>query len=75
MHVADAREQVVLDLEIQAAEEPAQHAVAAGEVHRRLHLVNRPVVLEAVGLVVGTFRIFSSPCSAVELLRARGAVG
>src|SRR5688500_2953533 len=41
--VTDAREQVVLNLEIQPAEEPAQHRVPPREVDGRLHLVDGPV--------------------------------
>ena len=46
VQVADAREQVVLHLEVQPAEVPGHQPVAAGEVHRGLHLVDRPARAE-----------------------------
>ena len=36
------REQVMLDLEVEAAEHPGQHRVARAKVHRRLDLVYGP---------------------------------
>ena len=43
VNVADPRKQMVLDLEVQAAEEqPHHHPAPAGEVHRHLQLVDGP---------------------------------
>src|SRR5262249_58493556 len=44
--VTDSGEQVVLDLEIQPPEKPRGYAALAGEVHRRLHLMHRPTVVD-----------------------------
>ncbi len=46
--MADAREEVVLDLEVEPAEEPVPHAVVRGEVGRGGHLMHRPFGLDAV---------------------------
>src|SRR2546423_13435269 len=43
VNVADAMKQVMLDLEIQSAQEPAQHGIAAGEIDSGLNLVHGPV--------------------------------
>ena len=40
VNVADPREQVVLDLEIQAPKQPAQQPASPRKIHRRLDLVN-----------------------------------
>src|SRR2546421_12528208 len=45
--VADLVEQMMLDLEIQASQEPAEDRIAAGEIYRGLHLVDRPFVLDS----------------------------
>src|SRR5689334_4523297 len=42
VRVLDAREEVMLDLVVEAAEEPGQHRIARAEVDRRLHLVHSP---------------------------------
>src|SRR5437868_15167600 len=42
VRVLDAREEVMLDLVVEAAEEPGQHRVAWAEVDRRLDLVYGP---------------------------------
>src|SRR5438445_2333298 len=44
--VADLRKQVVLDLEVQAAEEPRDGPAGPGEVRRRLRLVDGPGPLD-----------------------------
>ena len=46
--MADPGEQVVFDLEVQAAQEPGRHPAAAGEVHGRLRLMNGPGVVETL---------------------------
>lgn len=43
VHVADAGEEVVFHLIIQASEQPSQNAAARGEVRRGLQLVDRPL--------------------------------
>src|SRR2546428_8873462 len=51
--VAHPREQVVLHLEVEAAEEPAQQRIPAREVDRRRHLVLGPVRLDAAADELG----------------------
>jgi hypothetical protein len=40
--MADAREQVVFDLEIESAHKPGQEPTGPTEIHRRFHLVFGP---------------------------------
>jgi hypothetical protein len=49
MDVADLVEQVVLDLEVQAAEEPAEKPVASGKIDGGLDLMDGPFGLHAFG--------------------------
>jgi hypothetical protein len=52
VHVADAHEQVVLHLEVEPADQPAQHAVVARKIHRGLQLMDRPGRLHAAAGIV-----------------------
>ena len=47
MNVRDAREQVVLDLKIEPADEPTQCPVAAAKIHGRFHLMHGPSVFHS----------------------------
>src|SRR5438132_58944 len=47
MNVADAREEMMLNLEIQAAKKPAEDAASTSKIDGRLNLVNGPVGLHA----------------------------
>ena len=49
VHVADAREQVVLDLEVEPTHVPGQQPIAPREVDRGQHLMHRPRAWDALG--------------------------
>ena len=49
MDVADAREQMVFDLKVQAAQEPRRRPAAAGKIHGRFDLMYRPCVFHSPG--------------------------
>jgi hypothetical protein len=55
--VADTREQVMLDLEVQSPSQPCNPAAFSGEIHRRFHLMNRPVVLDPTRAIIGQRKI------------------
>ena len=50
MDVADPREEVVLDLEAQSADEPCQHATARSEIDGRFDLVYGPTDFDPAGV-------------------------
>ena len=51
--MADLAQEMVLDLVVQSAEQPRQHAVSAGEIYRRLYLMDGPVGLHPLAAGCG----------------------
>ena len=62
--VAEPGEEVVLDLEIQAADEPCDNSAPPGEVHGGLRLMDGPRVLDAPSILPGQrkLRLFHAMC-------------
>src|SRR4029453_9884429 len=50
MDVTDSREQMVFDLEVQAAQQKRCYAAAPGEVHCSFNLMYRPRVFDSAGV-------------------------
>ena len=53
MDVANAGEEVVLDLEVQPPDEPRQQAISAGEIDGRFDLVFGPALLHPARVLPG----------------------
>jgi hypothetical protein len=53
MDMANPWEQVVLDLKVESANEPAQQSAVAGKIYRRFDLVCCPGVFHASGARLG----------------------
>ena len=62
VHVANVGEQMVLNLEVEPADQPTEHAAAIGEVGGGFHLVDGPVVFEATGFGFDEFCLFDHVC-------------
>ncbi len=62
--MAQPGEEVVLDLEIQAADEPRDNSAPPGEVHGGFRLMDRPRVLDAPSFLPGQrkLRLFHAMC-------------
>src|SRR3989454_11651748 len=65
--MAQPGEEVVLDLEIQAADEPRDNSAPPGEVHGGFRLMDRPRVLDAPSFLPGQrkLRLFHAMCDQI----------